>query len=58
MRLRTKFLLSILAISAGLSAATLAVVRYGIERQVRALLRDDLRNSIRTYQSYEQQREE
>jgi signal transduction histidine kinase/CheY-like chemotaxis protein len=58
MRLRTKFLLSILAISAGLSAATLAVVRYGIERQVRALLRDDLRNSIRTYQSFEQQREE
>jgi len=58
LRLRTKFLLSILAITAGLSATTLAVVRYGIERQVRASLRDELRNSVRTYQSFAQQREE
>jgi len=58
MRMRTKFLLSILAISAGLSAATLEVVRYGIQRQVRASVQDDLHNSIRTYQSFEQQRTE
>ena|ERR1035437_3262019 len=58
MRLRTKFLLSILAISAGLRAATLAVVGYGIQQQVRSSMRDDLHNSVRTYQSFEQQRAE
>jgi signal transduction histidine kinase/CheY-like chemotaxis protein len=58
LRLRTKFLLSVLATTAGLSAATLAVVRYGIERQVRASMQDELRNSIRTYQSFARQREE
>jgi signal transduction histidine kinase/ActR/RegA family two-component response regulator len=54
-RLRTKFLLSLVAISSGLMTATLVTVRYSVQRQVRASLSDDLRNSVSTYQSFEQQ---
>ena len=56
-RLRTKCLLSLLAITAGLTAATLLIVSYGVRKRVRANLRDDLRSSANTYQSFEQQRE-
>ena len=56
-RLRTKFLLSLLAISAGLTTATLLVVRYSVEKRVRESIREDLRNSVNTYQSFERQRE-
>jgi hypothetical protein len=49
-RLRTKFLLSLLAISAGLTSATLLVVRYRVERQVREAIREDLHNSVRNYE--------
>ena len=57
MGLRTKFLLSLLAISAGLTSATLLVVRYRVERQVREAIREDLHNSVRNYQSFERLRE-
>ena len=57
-RLRTKFLLSLLAISAGLTTATLLIVRYRVQKQVRAGIQQDLRNSLGTYQSFEQQRQE
>ncbi|MBZ5644424.1 MAG: response regulator [Acidobacteriia bacterium] len=57
-RLRTKILLSLLAISAGLTAATLIIVSYSVRKGVRESLREDLRNSVNTYQSFEKQREE
>jgi len=56
-RLRTKFLVSLLAISAGLTAATLFVVSYNVERRVRESLRGQLQDSFRTYQTFAQQRE-
>ena len=58
LRLRTKFLLSLLAISAGLTAATLLIVSYSVRKRVRESIREDLRNSVNTYQSVETQREE
>ena len=57
-RLRTKFLLSLLAITAGLTSVTLLIVRYDVEKQVRNSLQEDLRNSVNTYQSFEGQRQE
>jgi signal transduction histidine kinase len=56
-RLRTKFLLSLLAISAGLTAATLFVVSHGVENRVRESLREELQNSVETYRTFEAQRE-
>jgi signal transduction histidine kinase len=58
LRLRTKILLSLLAISAGLTAATLIIVSYSVRKGVRESLLEDLRNSVNTYQSFEKQREE
>jgi signal transduction histidine kinase len=57
-RLRTKFLLSLLAISAGLTAATLWIVSYSVQKRVREDIRAELRNSVVTYQSFEKQRED
>jgi signal transduction histidine kinase len=57
-RLRTKFLLSLLAISAGLTAATLLVVSYSVQNRVRESIREELRNSVDTYRSFEKQRED
>jgi len=57
-RLRTKFLLSLLAISAGLTSATLFIVGYRVQKRVREGIREDLRNSFSTYQSFERQRQE
>jgi signal transduction histidine kinase/CheY-like chemotaxis protein len=56
-QLRTKFLLSLLTISAGLTAATLSVVSYNVETGVRGSLREELRDSVNTYQTFEKQRE-
>ena len=55
-RLRTKFLISLLAISAGLTAATLFIVSYNIEKRVREDIRVDLENSVNTYRRFERQR--
>ena len=57
-RLRTKFLLSLLAISTGLTAATLLIVSYSVQKRFRENLREELRNSVATYQSFEKQRED
>ncbi len=57
-RLRTKFLLSLVAISTSLTAAALLVVSYGVQQRVRENLRADLHDSLSTYQSFEAQREE
>jgi hypothetical protein len=56
-RLRTKFLLSLLVISAGLTTATLLIVSYSVQKRVRMDLRMDLRNSVNTYQAFERQKE-
>ena len=57
-RLRTKFLLSLLAISAGLTVATLLIVSYSVRKRVRENIRDDVRNSVANYQSFQAQQEE
>jgi signal transduction histidine kinase/CheY-like chemotaxis protein len=57
-RLRTKFLLSLLAISAGLTTATLLIVSYTVQNRVRESIREELRNSVDTFKSFEKQREE
>jgi signal transduction histidine kinase len=57
-RLRTKFLLSLLAISAGLTAATLLIVSYSVQNRVRENIREELHNSVNTYRSFEKQRED
>ena len=56
-RLRTRFLLSLLALSTGLTSAMLLVVRYRVEKQVREAIREDLHNSVRNYESFERLRE-
>ena len=57
-RLRTKFLMSLLAISAGLTAATLLIVSYSVRKRVRENIREDVRNSVTNYQSFQAQQEE
>jgi len=57
-RLRTKFLLSLLAISAGLTAATLLIVSYSVRKRVREDLREDVRNSVTNYQIFQAQQEQ
>src|SRR5580704_617224 len=54
-RLRTKFLLSLLAISAGLTAATLVIVSYSVRKRVGENIREDVRNSVTNYQSFQAQ---
>ncbi len=55
-RLRTKFLLSMLAVTAALTAATLVVVSRSIEKRVRESFRAELNDSVKTYQAFELQR--
>jgi signal transduction histidine kinase/CheY-like chemotaxis protein len=55
-RLRTKFLISLLAISAGLTAATLFIVSYNVEKRIRDDIRVDLENSVNNYRRFERQR--
>ena len=57
-RLRTKFLLSLLAISAGLTSATLFIVGYRVQHRVREDIHQDLRTSVNTYESFDRQRQE
>jgi len=57
-RLRTRFLLSLLAISAGLTAGTLLIVSYSVRKRVRENIGEDVRNSVANYQSFEAQQEE
>jgi signal transduction histidine kinase/CheY-like chemotaxis protein len=56
--LRTKILVALLAISAGLTCGTLAIVRYSVQKKVRESIRQDLRASVRTYRIFAEQREE
>jgi Double sensory domain of two-component sensor kinase len=56
-RLRTKFLLSLLVISASLTCSTLLVVRHRVELQVREQIREALESSVVTFQHFQRQRE-
>lgn len=57
MRLRTKFLLSMVAVSATLTFATLYVVRRTVQQQVRLEIERDLQNSVSTFKNFQKQRE-
>ncbi len=57
LRLRTKFLLSMLVISAGLSATSLLVVHHIVQRQVKQSLASDLQNSVSTFRNFQRERE-
>lgn len=55
LRLRTKFLLSIILIITGLTCATLLVVRRAAQVHVQAQIQEDARNAILTVQVVQQQ---
>jgi len=56
-RLRTKFLLSMVAVSAALTFTTLLVVRYTVRKEVRLGIQRDLNNSVSAFHNFQQQRE-
>lgn len=57
LRLRTKFLLSLVLISGGLTCATLLVVRHTAQVQVHREIRENARNAILTFQIMQHQHE-
>ena len=57
LRMRTKFLLSMLLISAGLTCTSLLLVRHNVQKQVKRELFADLRNSVVTFQNFQRERE-
>jgi len=57
LRLRTKFLLSMLLISSALTCTSLLVVRRSVQTQVRNEIFADLRNSAGTFQNFQLERE-
>src|SRR5882724_13033836 len=57
LRMRTKFLLSMLLISAGLTGTSLLLVRHSVRNQVKRELFADLRNSVSTFQNFQRERE-
>lgn len=56
-RLRTRFLLSMVLITAGLTALSLLVVRNRVRNHVREGIVQDLRNSVTTFQNFQHDRE-
>ncbi len=57
LRLRTRFLLSMLVITAGLTTTSLLLVRRLVEQKVRANIAEGLHNSVQTFQNFQQERE-
>jgi len=57
LRMRTKFLLSMVLITAGLTSTSLLLVRHSVQTQVRKEIFSDLRNSVSTFQNFQQERE-
>ena len=57
MRLRSKFLLAMLLISAGLTSTSLLVVRRLVETHLRNQILQDTRNSVATFRNAQAQRE-
>src|ERR1019366_3140588 len=56
-RLRTKFLFSMVAVSAALTFTTLLVVQHTVQQEVRLGIQRDLENSVSAFHSFQQQRE-
>ncbi len=56
-RLRTKFLLSMVVVSAALTLTTLLVVRHTVQQEVRLGIQRDLENSVSAFHNFQQQRE-
>lgn len=56
-QLRTKFLFSMLVISAGLTCTTLLLVQHSVRAQIRKEILSDLRNSTATFQNFQRDRE-
>ena len=56
-RLRTKFLLSMVLISAGLTSLSLLLVRQSVQSEVRQEIFSDLYNSVSTFESFQQEQE-
>jgi signal transduction histidine kinase len=57
LRLRTRFLLSMLVITAGLTTTSLLLVRRMVEQRARENIAEGLRNSVQTFQNFQQERE-
>ena len=57
MRLRTRFLLSMLVITAGLTTTSLLLVRRSVEGNVRQSIAVNLRNSVAAFQDFRHERE-
>jgi len=56
-RLRTKFLLSMVVVSAALTFTTLLVVRGTVQQEVRLGIQRDLQNSVSAFHNFQKQRE-
>src|SRR3982075_1756834 len=56
-RLRTKFLLSMVVVSAALTFTTLFVVRHTVQQEVRLGIQRDLQNSVSAFHNFQKQRE-
>src|SRR5579872_3543483 len=56
-RLRTKFLLSLILVTAGLTCATLLLVRHAVQVQMEREVEQDTRNAILTFQVLQHERE-
>lgn len=57
LRLRTRFLLSMLVITAGLTTTSLLLVRRSVEQNVRQSIAVNLRNSVSAFQDFRHERE-
>src|ERR1039457_5075094 len=56
-RLRTKFLLSMVVVSAALTFTTLLVVRHTVQQEIRLGIQRDLQNSVSAFHHFQKQRE-
>lgn len=56
-RLRTKFLLSMILVSAGLTSLSLLLVRQTVRSEISKEIFSDLRNSVSTFQSFQREQE-
>jgi signal transduction histidine kinase len=57
LRLRTKFLLSMVVVSAALTFTTLLVVRHTVQQEVRHGIQRDLESSVSAFHTFQKQRE-
>jgi signal transduction histidine kinase len=56
-RLRTRFLLSMVLITTGLTALALLIVRHSVRHHVREGISQDLQNSVTTFRNFQHDRE-